>query len=835
MVNYCSQIKKTFMYKLLKDVLIVKACRLEIRQLISPEGGKLEVNGEQAEPSFPIVLDLPIRGRISNLLAFRPRGASTDFLFFSTERHKYAVISYDSSSKTTVTHDRGILDDVSVGREAECGPLAIIDPEMNCIAIHLYDGVVKFIPILPYRPKAAPIKHHLQSNISKQQQQQQQQGVAVLGDAFNATIDQQTLLSMAFLYDTPILISKGLLRLTLLFQDSRGFQQLITYVVDLKSRVLRPCHSNKGTSSVAKGAANAAASTSSTFSATVATSTSLQHQHQLNPSGPRKTRIDAGSCLIIPLPLLSLQHAASAATSAYNVNSVAAMEESTNSINGIGGGVLVVGQMQITHVSNTSGSAAKVLPIEPTIFLCFCSMPLPFSYSSSNGTCSTRFLLGDDRGYLFVLDVSRDERTGIVTGLHIETMGVTSIPSSIVYMESTSGLAFIGSRFGDSLLIRLHPMRDSETNSHVEIIEEFTNLGPIVDFDLVDFDGKGQCQVVTCSGAGKDGSIRVVRNGIGINEKAEVEIPGLRGIWNLRASFHDEFDKYLVQSFINETRILAITDDEMEETSIDGFISETATLYAANIMPNFFVQVTESKVVLVDCDSVCAASIWMPSDNTSRITVASGNSSGQLVIALRGGVLVYLTLEKSESGQFQFAIQATTKLDQEVSCINLNPLVDDDKPLPKQYSYMMDIDGANTNSSSTASYSRSKIVVVGLWNDFSVRVLGLDGGSFTSSLSELLRLDLGGDTQARSLMLATLEGTQCMLLVGLGDGQLISYFLQDDTEKIAVSSRKKVSLGTQSMSLCAFRNASQGNICIFASGDRPTGEPPKIASIGRNV
>lgn len=41
-------------------------------------------------------------------------------------------------------------------------------------------------------------------------------------------------------------------------------------------------------------------------------------------------------------------------------------------------------------------------------------------------------------------------------------------------------------------------------------------------------------QVVTCSGAGADGSLRVVRNGIGVVEQALVELPGIKGMWSLR-------------------------------------------------------------------------------------------------------------------------------------------------------------------------------------------------------------------------------------------------------------------------------------------------------------
>jgi hypothetical protein len=67
-------------------------------------------------------------------------------------------------------------------------------------------------------------------------------------------------------------------------------------------------------------------------------------------------------------------------------------------------------------------------------------------------------------------------------------------------------------------LIKLNLQPDSK-GSYVEVLERYVNLGPIVDFCVVDLERQGQGQVVTCSGAYKDGSLRVVRNGIGINEQ----------------------------------------------------------------------------------------------------------------------------------------------------------------------------------------------------------------------------------------------------------------------------------------------------------------------------
>ncbi len=60
--------------------------------------------------------------------------------------------------------------------------------------------------------------------------------------------------------------------------------------------------------------------------------------------------------------------------------------------------------------------------------------------------------------------------------------------------------------------------------------------------------------MVSCSGVFHDGSLRIVRSGIGINEQATVELQGIRGVWSLRKGWMDAYDTYLVLSFVGETR-----------------------------------------------------------------------------------------------------------------------------------------------------------------------------------------------------------------------------------------------------------------------------------------
>lgn len=93
-----------------------------------------------------------------------------------------------------------------------------------------------------------------------------------------------------------------------------------------------------------------------------------------------------------------------------------------------------------------------------------------------------------------------------------------------------------------------------------------------------------QAQVITCSGVGKDGSLRVVRSGVGYEELAALEMSGVNGLWSLAAPTSDKFhDKYLVQSFIGETRVLGIMDEELEEVDVEGKFLAGETIFASNL------------------------------------------------------------------------------------------------------------------------------------------------------------------------------------------------------------------------------------------------------------
>lgn len=291
------------------------------------------------------------------------------------------------------------------------------------------------------------------------------------------------------------------------------------------------------------------------------------------------------------------------------------------------GGVLILGHQTICY---HSGTAFITVPIQNTSMCAY-------GWVDADGS---RLLISDHFGGLHLVILTPGAAPSVVQTAHIEALGETSCASSISYLDN--GVVFIGSAFGDSQLIKLNPEKDAQ-GTYIEVLETFDNLGPIMDMCVADLDRQGQGQAVTCSGCNKDGSLRIIRNGIGINDHAAIELAGIKNMWSLRPS-SAQHDKYLVQAFISETRVLAFEEDEdgdhqLAEGEIAGF-QQGCTLFCGCVCGDLLVQVTERGVVLIACDTLQAIDKWDPPTDLN-ITVASGNLT-RVVLALGGGNLVHL-------------------------------------------------------------------------------------------------------------------------------------------------------------------------------------------------
>ncbi|XP_048462818.1 DNA damage-binding protein 1 isoform X2 [Rhincodon typus] len=431
------------------------------------------------------------------------------------------------------------------------------------------------------------------------------------------------------------------------------------------------------------------------------------------------------------------------------------------------GGALIIGQESITYHNGDKYLAIAPPAIKQSTIVCH-------NRVDPNGS---RYLLGDMEGRLFMLLLEREEQMDgniTVRDLRVELLGETSIAECLTYLDN--GVVFVGSRLGDSQLVKLN-VDSNEQGSYVAGMETFTNLGPIVDMCVVDLERQGQGQLVTCSGAFKEGSLRIIRNGIGIHEHASIDLPGIKGLWPLRSDSTRDTDDMLVLSFVGQTRVLMLNGEEVEETEMPGFVDDQQTFYCGNVAHQQLIQITSGSVRLVSQEPKSLVSEWKE-PNGKNISVASCNNS-QVVVAV-GRVLFYLEIHPKELKQISFI-----EMEHEVACLDITPLAD--------------------------SSSMSPLCSVGLWTDISARILKLP--SFETLHKEML----GGEIIPRSILMTTFEGSH-YLLCALGDGALFYFGLEIETGLL--SDRKKVTLGTQPTVLRTFRSLSTTN--VFACSDRPT-------------
>uniref|UniRef100_A0A6Q2Y5T6 DNA damage-binding protein 1 n=1 Tax=Esox lucius TaxID=8010 RepID=A0A6Q2Y5T6_ESOLU len=280
------------------------------------------------------------------------------------------------------------------------------------------------------------------------------------------------------------------------------------------------------------------------------------------------------------------------------------------------GGAIIIGQESITYHNGDKYLAIAPPTIKQSTIVCH-------NRVDPNGS---RYLLGDMEGRLFMLLLEKEELMDgavVLKDLRVELLGETSIAECLTYLDN--GVVFVGSRLGDSQLVKLN-VDSNDAGSYVAVMETFTNLGPIVDMCVVDLERQGQGQLVTCSGAFKEGSLRIIRNGIGIHEHASIDLPGIK-------------------------EDAALYGEEVEETELPGFVDNLQTFFCGNVAHQQLIQITSGGVRLVMQDSKALVSEWKEPQGRN-ISVAACNSS-QVVLAV-GRALYYLQILSGELKQIRY-------------------------------------------------------------------------------------------------------------------------------------------------------------------------------------
>ncbi|UJR27073.1 hypothetical protein I4U23_008375 [Adineta vaga] len=394
-----------------------------------------------------------------------------------------------------------------------------------------------------------------------------------------------------------------------------------------------------------------------------------------------------------------------------------------------------------------------------------------------------RYLLLDDSGklYLLVLEHKKqNESLSTISDMKLNFLGEVSISRYLTYIDNS--VVFIGSHLGDSQLIRLLPEQQQQQNgSYFEVLESYTNLGPILDMCFVDLDRQNR-QLVTCSGCRKDSTLRFIRTGIGIHEHAVIDLRNIKGIWPLK--INNQYDNHLVVAFFDQTRLFQLQNDEIEEIELVAFDFQHQTLFCTNVISNQYLQITTHSIRLIGNHGHDLVIEWR--NENKEITVASVNTT-QCVCA-SGNELFYF-----EIGFHSLTQISQCQLPYNIACLDITPLNSQDE--------------------------RTDLCVIGLWTQISIWIGRLP------TLEILHKESLISDSLPRSVVMITFD-SQPYVFISLADGPILYYLL--NPEQGILFDRKKVSLGTKPTTLTICQHPDLSSIMnhsrtvLFACSDHPS-------------
>jgi splicing factor 3B subunit 3 len=204
------------------------------------------------------------------------------------------------------------------------------------------------------------------------------------------------------------------------------------------------------------------------------------------------------------------------------------------------------------------------------------------------------------------------------------------------------------------------------------LADELESLDPIVDGKVLNVPGAGSGapgggpigagetpQFYTACGRGPRSTFRMMRHGLEVEESVSSDLPGIpNAVWTTklkedgtsvsvcwldiltRPSLIDQYDTYIILSFVNGTLVLSI-GETIEEVSDTGILSSSPTLSIQQLGSDALLQVHPHGIRHIMADR--RVNEWkVPPGKT---IVASATNRRQVVVALSSAELVYFELD----------------------------------------------------------------------------------------------------------------------------------------------------------------------------------------------
>ncbi|KAJ3068360.1 Splicing factor 3B subunit 3 [Podochytrium sp. JEL0797] len=261
-------------------------------------------------------------------------------------------------------------------------------------------------------------------------------------------------------------------------------------------------------------------------------------------------------------------------------------------------------------------------------------------------------------------DIGADKSIGAVTNIRLKYFDTIPVSSGMVLFKN--GLLFVASEFGNHYLYRVDSLGDDDEEQpeyesslipadadlivfrprglrNLTVVDEMDSMMPLIDAKVMNLREEDTPQIYALCGRGARSSFRMLRHGLEASEIAVSELPGNpNAVWTVKLSSRDEFDSYIVVSFVNATLVLSI-GETVEERTDTGFLDSTPTLAVGQLGDDALVQVYPLGIRHIRADR--RVSEWKAPSNKTIVRAACNQK--QVVVALSSNELVYFELDGS--------------------------------------------------------------------------------------------------------------------------------------------------------------------------------------------
>ncbi|VDP84976.1 unnamed protein product [Echinostoma caproni] len=391
-----------------------------------------------------------------------------------------------------------------------------------------------------------------------------------------------------------------------------------------------------------------------------------------------------------------------------------------------------------------------------------------FVCSASHKTKNLFFFLAQtEQGDIFKINLEVDD--DMVTEIKLKYFDTVPVASAMCVLKT--GFLFVASEFGNQ------PLKN------------------LIEVDIADFANEDTPQLAVLCGRSAGSTFRLLRHGLEVSEMAKSDLPGNpNAVWTVKRNSEDEYDAYIIVSFVNATLVLSI-GETVEEVTDSGFLGTTPTLTCSQLGDDALVQVYPDGIRHIRADK--RVNVWRAPGKKTIVKCAVNRR--QVVIALTGGELVYFEMDMT--GQLNEYTERK-EMPADVICMALGRI--------------------------PANEQRSRFLAVGL-SDNTVRILSLDPSDCLAPLTmqglpstpeslcivEMGVGELSSGTDANDNEVAHAGGI-LYLNIGLVNGVLLRVILDPVTGEL--SDTRTRYLGTRPVKL--FRIMMQGGEAVLSVSSR---------------